>query len=256
MTFEYVSVADAMKRGGLRMVVVSDIPSPWSEAAKGIFKMKGIPWAAVRLDYQNEALAKWAGQRSGPVAFFEDEPPRSGWQEILEMAERLAPTPQLLPTAAAERALTLKLAKDFCGENGLGWARRLQLIESGLHNAGGFPMNIAKYLGKKYGYTPDAAAKSAARVGELLKAFSSRLKAQRKAGSRYYVGNSPTAVDIYSATFLAMFKPLPAAECAMDPVIRAVFESRDLQTDASLDPILFEHRETMYGNHLELPLSL
>jgi hypothetical protein len=89
-----------------------------------------------------------------------------------------------------------------------------------------------------------------------LQKFSTRLKAQRNAGSRYYVGNSPTAVDIYSATFLAMFSPLPAGECKMDPVIRAVFESRDLQTGSSLDSILFEHRETMYGNHLELPLSL
>ena len=35
MTFEYVSVEQAMARGGLRMVVVGDVPSPWGEAAKG-----------------------------------------------------------------------------------------------------------------------------------------------------------------------------------------------------------------------------
>jgi glutathione S-transferase len=245
-----------MKGSGLRMIVVSDIPSPWTEAAKGVFHMKGISWAAVRLDYQSEALAKWAGQRSAPIAFYQDEPPRSGWREILELAERLAPTPRLLPDDAAERSLALSLSSDFCGENGLGWARRLQLVETGLNNAGGFPVNVAKYLGKKYGHTADAGAKAPARVGELLKKFSSRLKFQRNNASRYYVGNSPTAVDIYSATFLAMFKPLPADECKMDPVIRAVFESRDLQTEASLDPILSEHREMMYGNHLELPLSL
>jgi hypothetical protein len=53
-----------------------------------------------------------------------------------------------------------------------------------------------------------------------------------------------------------MFKPLPPEECKMDEVTRAVFESRDLHTDAALDPILFEHREMMYANHLESPLAL
>src|SRR5262249_41629081 len=44
MPFEYVSVDEAMKRRGLRMVVVGDVPSPWSEAAKGILHIKGIEW--------------------------------------------------------------------------------------------------------------------------------------------------------------------------------------------------------------------
>jgi hypothetical protein len=29
MPFDYVSVEEAMKRGGLHMVVVGDVPSPW-----------------------------------------------------------------------------------------------------------------------------------------------------------------------------------------------------------------------------------
>lgn len=38
MSFQYVSVQEAMKRGGLRMVVVGNVPSPWGEAAKGILR--------------------------------------------------------------------------------------------------------------------------------------------------------------------------------------------------------------------------
>ena len=49
MPFKYVSVEEAMTRGGLRMVVVGGIPSPWGEAAKGILHIKGIEWVAVRL---------------------------------------------------------------------------------------------------------------------------------------------------------------------------------------------------------------
>lgn len=40
MAFQYVSVEDARNAPGLRMVVVGGIPSPWGEAAKGIFHMK------------------------------------------------------------------------------------------------------------------------------------------------------------------------------------------------------------------------
>jgi hypothetical protein len=83
-----------------------------------------------------------------------------------------------------------------------------------------------------------------------------RLKAQHEAGSRYYVGDSLTAVDIYSATFTAMFGPLPPDQCEMEASTRAAFETRDAQSEAALDPILFEHRDMMYAEYLELPLSL
>jgi hypothetical protein len=156
MPFEYVSVEDAMTRGGLRMVVVGGVPSPWGEAAKGILHIKGIEWVAVRLAYDNDALKKWAGQLNGPVAIYERERPRPGWAEILLLAERLSPTPSLLPADPGERALMFGMAHEICGEGGLGWSRRLQLIDAGLHKAGGFPEPVAAYLGKRYGHSPEA----------------------------------------------------------------------------------------------------
>jgi glutathione S-transferase len=256
VTFEYVSVEEAIKRRGARMVVVADVPSPWGEAAKGILHIKGIEWVALRLTYDNERLKEWAGQRSAPVLVYENERPRSGWAEILLLAERLAPAPSLVPTNPADRALAFGLAHEICGEGGLGWSRRLQLVHAGLHNAGGFPERIAKYLGKKYGYTPEVGAAAGPRVAELLSMLTARLKAQRQAGSRYYVGNSLTLTDVYSATFVALFDPLPPEQCKMDASTRAAFASRDADTDAARDPILFEHRDMIYGEYLELPLSL
>jgi glutathione S-transferase len=238
------------------MVVVGDVPSPWGEAAKGFLHIKDIKWVAVRLAYDSEPLKDWAGQRSGPVAIYENERPRSGWAEILLLAERLAPIPSLLPTNPAERALVFGLAHEICGEAGLGWSRRLQLVHAGLQNAGGFPAPVAKYLSKKYGYSPEAGAASGARVTELLSMLGTRLKVQREAGSRYYVGDALTAVDVYSATFTALFDPLPSEHCRMEASARAAFETRDAQTEAALDPILLEHRDMIYAEHLELPLSL
>jgi len=256
MTFEYVSVEQAIERGGLRMVVVGDVPSPWGEAAKGILHIKRIKWAAVRLVYDSEPLKQWAGQRSGPVAIYEQEPPRSGWAEILLLAERLAPAPALLPQDASERAWLFGLAHEICGEAGLGWSRRLQLVHAGLQQAGGFPERVAKYLARKYGYTPELGAAAGARVAELLSMLVARLNAQRERGSRYYLGDSLTALDVYSATFTAMFAPLPPEQCAMDASTRPAFALRDAQTAAALDPILFAHRDMIYAAHLELPLAL
>jgi hypothetical protein len=37
---------------------------------------------------------------------------------------------------------------------------------------------------------------------------------------------------------------------------RAAFNTCDAQTESALDPILLEHRDRVYAQHLELPLSL
>jgi glutathione S-transferase len=256
MPFEYVSVDEAIARRGWRMVVVGGIPSPWGEAAKGILHIKGIDWTAVRLVYDSEPLKEWAGQRSGPVAIYDDDKPRAGWAEILLLAERLAPTPALLPKDAAKRALVFGLAHEICGEDGLGWARRLQLIHAGLQGVGGFVPRVAGYLAKKYGHSPETGSAAGARVTALLGMLAARLKAQKAAGSRYYVGNALTAVDVYGATFMALFAPLPQEQCAMDTSSRAALETRDAATAAALDPMLLEHRDMMYRERLVLPLSL
>jgi glutathione S-transferase len=256
MTFAYASVEEAIGRSGLRMVVVGGVPSPWGEAAKGILHVKGIDWTAVRLAYDSDVMKDWIGQRSGPVAVHDREPPRAGWREILELAERLAPAPRLVPEDAPTRDLVLGLAHEICGEGGLGWSRRLQLIDAGLHGAGGFPAGVAAYLGKKYGYSAEAGAVAPARVVALLGGLVARLKAQHEAGSRYCVGDALTAVDIYAATAMALFRPLPHDVCAMDAATRAALETRDAATDAALDPVLLAHRDMMYAKHLALPLSL
>lgn len=256
MAFQYVSVEEAIARDGLRMMVVGGVPSPWGEAAKGILHIKRIEWVAVRLAYDSEALKQWAGQRSAPVAVYDREAPLGGWREILLLAERLAPAPPLLPEDAATRALVLELSHEICGEAGLAWSRRLQLVDAGLHGAGGFPARVAAYLAKKYGHNAETGATAGARVVALLGSLASRLKTQRDAGSDYYVGDVLTAVDVYAAAVLALFRPLPQDVCAMDAATRAALETLDAPTAAALDPLLFAHRDMMYARHLELPLSL
>jgi glutathione S-transferase len=253
MGVQYVTVEEAIPRAGLRMVVVSNVPSPWGEAAKEIFRLKGLDYVAVRLVYDDEALARWAGQLSGPVVMYDQEPPRSGWAEILMLAERLAPSPPLLSLEPNARGRALELARDFCGENGLGWTRRQQVVHASLTLNAGFNAQVAGYLAQKYAYDPARADTYGPRVRELLGRFATALRA---AGGEYYHGATFGAVDIYSAAFMGMFMPLPAAICAMHPRARAAFEWMDDETRAALDPILIAHRDMMYARHQETPLSL
>jgi glutathione S-transferase len=257
LSYEYMSVDDALQRPGLRMVVVGGIPSPWGEAAKGIFSIKGLDWAAVRLDYSSDAQKQWTGgRRDGPVGLYDGEPPRHAWDQILLLAERLAPEPALLPTDPAERALAMGLAHELCGEGGLGWTRRLQLIHAGLSGAGGFAPKVAAYLGRKYGYRAEDAPAYGPRIAALLGMLTARLRAQLAAGRRTYLGDALSAVDVYSATFMALFRPLPPQHCAMDPATRQAFETLDDTTAQALSPELLAHRDWLYERWLELPLRL
>ena len=201
-------------------------------------------------------MAEWTGQRSGPVAVYEDEAPRGGWAEILMLAERLAPKPSLLPADAAERAHAIGVAHEICGEMGLGWCLRNVAVHAGLAGEGGFPAPVAGYLASKYGYRDEEAPLYRSRVMTILEMLGARLRSQRDAGSRFYFGDEISAVDVYSATFAALLKPLPPEDCPMPDAMRQAFESADEEILSVLDPLVLEHRDFLYAEYMELPLTL
>src|SRR4051812_22037721 len=103
---DYLSVEDAMKRDGVRLVLTAGVPGPWGEAAKNIFHVKALTYAPVaqHAGMPNDELVGWTGCANAPVAIYNDEAPRSGWSEILMLAERLAAEPRLIPDDSEERA--------------------------------------------------------------------------------------------------------------------------------------------------------
>ena len=257
---QYIDFEQAQQQAGLRMIVVKGLPSLWGEAAKGIFQFKQLEFLATYHDPASREMSAWSGSRSAPVAIYNNEAPLSGWLDILLLAERLAPTPALLPKDPEKREVALTLCNDICGEMGLGWSRRLDSVHKGLNGKslaeGGYPQPIAGYLAKKYGYQENQGSYYNELTIKLLKQLSEKLLTQQKAGKKYYLGDTLSAVDIYSATFMACFKPLPDEQCAMQQPIRTIFEALDKKTKAALDPILLEHRDFIYSQHLALPLSL
>lgn len=250
MSFSYVSTAQAQQDSGLRMIVVGGVPSPWGEAAKGLFHVKNLPWCATRLAYDEPAQAKWAGVQSAPVVFWQDEPPLTEALQILDLTQRIAPDVDLVPEADATdiRALVARMA----APGGLGWQRRLQLVHGGMMGAEGFQPKVSQYLASKYGYSPERGEGAGAMVQAILGEMSATLAD----GRTYYFGDRLTAADIYAATFLGLFKPLPEDQCAMKPATRSAFETLDEATRAALDPALISHRDRIYAEALELPLAL
>ena len=247
-----VSISEARQKPGLRLLLLEGLPSPWGQAAKGIFEIKGIEYtpAHPRPDDPSDALEAWTGQTSFPAAMYEDEEPRTGWAEILLLAERLAPSPALIPADAAQRAVFFGYAHEICGEMGLGWARRLETISQGL--AAEQPNPVSRFLAGKYGHRDDSAAEASARVLGVLGALDALL-AQH--GGEYLLGEL-TALDVYWATFANLLDPLPDELLPMHPKMRPMFTASDPATRAALTPALLGLRDRMYERHLMTPIEV
>ncbi len=258
---EYVEVAEARKRGGLRLVLTAGVPGPWGEAAKGVLHVKRIPYTAVRQKggQVNDELRAWTGYDNAPQAVYEDERARIGWSEILFLAERLAPNPSLIPSDPHQRVLMFGLLHEIAGEMGFAWCRRLQIFHPILQlPEGAVPAALRDSVGRmaaKYGYTAEAAAAASVRVVEILEVLSQTLRAQRERGSGFLVGDALSAADVYWATFAAMLEPLPPDVCPMDEMMRRSYTLRDEEALEAADPILLDHRDRIYRDYLELPLS-
>lgn len=257
---EYLSVEEAQKSSGLRVVLSPGVPGPWSEAAKGILYVKKIPYVRVRQDIggENRSLVEWTAQATAPVFAWNDEPPRSTWIEQLFLAERLQPSPSLIPATIDDRTLMFGYCNELCGEHGFGWSKRLMLVHPTLLNpqASEQTRAFSQYIGDKYGYNPAEADRAAARCADIIRFLVVRLEQQQAKGSKFYIGNQLSALDIYSSTFAALIQPLPHEQCSMPAPFRKMYTNTDPIIQAAAKPILFEHRDFIYREYLELPIDL
>ena len=251
---EYRTFKEIVDQPGLRIVLVQG-PSPWGQAAKTIFEIKGLdyiaaPWAAGE---PNTDIVAWGGEASAPIVAWAKEKPIHRWIDILYLAERLAPKPSFIPSDATQRALMIGLSHEICGERGIGWNRRLQLFAPA-YASGSPPPNIA-LMGSKYGYSNDAAKAAGEPVAASLKALTKQLKSQYDRGVKYFIGDSLSALDIYWTAFANLLDPLPKEQCPMSEAMRPLFTNRDPAVQAALDPLLLEHRTRIFQAHFRNPME-
>jgi glutathione S-transferase len=255
---EYVEVDDAIALPGLRMVLTPTLPQPWSEAAKSILYLKRLPYIKVRQEPfgENRPLLRWTSQASAPVAVWNDEPPRSNWIDQLYLFERLAAEPRLIPADFDQRTLMFGLAREICGEQGYTWHTRHEVVRKHAEAApDAATRETFRAHGEKYGFTPALGVTAVDKLTEILNKLTASLKAQRRAGSRYFIGDSLTALDIYWACHAVTLRPLPHDVCPMPDAFRAVYTATHPKILAAADPILFEHRDYIYQRYLELPIE-
>ena len=250
----FVTLDEARGARGLRLVVTAGVPSPWSETAKGCFDVKGIDYLAVRLTPRDADTRAWTSRHNAPVAMYEDEPPRSGWAEIVTLAERIRPQVPIVPISQADRIEMWGIAHETLGEGGLVWSLRIAAIHEGLASDGarGFPVRAARYLGAKYGYDPTTVDGARERIGTTLAMLARRLED----GRLYFVGGALSAADICVATALGVLVPLPPANCPMLPDFRRTYESWSPEIAGAVSPALIAHRDFIYRQHLVLPVAL
>jgi glutathione S-transferase len=265
----YISIADARKGSGLRLVLGAyAVPGPWREACKGLFYGKKIPYASVvtasagRSDLEfgangaDSELIEWTGQSSAPVAIWNDERPCSTWIEQIYLAERLQADPPLIPEEVEDRALMFGFCHELCGENGFAWSKRLSIIYRALQALppGDPGRDFWGHIGKKYRYSESAGAAAPAKIARTVRAFARQLERQYDAGQPYFIGKRLSALDIYWATFAALLAPLPPELCPMATSYRASYSNPDEEVQAALSPLLLQHRDFIYRSYLELPI--
>jgi len=269
VVLDYVDIATARNLPGLRLVLGAyAIPGPWREACKALFHVKGIPYTPVRtanagasdldlgMDGTQSELIAWTGQSSAPVAVWNDERPRSSWVDQLNLAERLAPEPRLVPEDIVERTRMFGLINEIAGENGLAWSKRVLLADGPLRSlpAGDPSRRFWETLAGKYGHSAQAAAVATRRIVSILGLLDATLAAQRARGRRYFIGDELTALDLYWATFCALFKPMAPERCPMATAYRGAYANDDPDIERVLTPALLAHRDHVYETWLELPI--
>ena len=251
---DYVKPAAAQEMDGLRLALTAHAPAPYSLSARAILDHHGVAYVPVLQvgGGGNEELVAWTGHRNAPVAVYNDEAPRVGWLEILNLAERLGAGPSLIPSAVDDRMLMVGLTNELIGENGFIW--NLRLVMLGL----GGPERVAKErvrnpMYDQYGYSEAAAAVAVERAKAAMERLTVQLIAQRKAGSRYIVGQALSAVDIYWVYFSQAVGTFSEALCPMPSGMRKAYDIAGSQL-GELDPILVEQRDWVLAEH-GLPLD-
>ncbi len=185
---------------------------------------------------------------------YENEKLRTGWAEILLLAERLKPEPALIPARAEDRATMFGLSHEICGEMGFGWAYRLLMIQQSLDHGGetGFPVERGELPGAEVRLQSDPHAGR-----EDARDRYSRMLSERIAGRRYLLGDVVDRArhllgDVCESDHAAAGeRMLPAM-----PMIRAAYTCHDADILGAVSDELRALQQRIYETHLELPVPL
>ena len=252
MTDASISFDTALASAGLRLVILDGVPSPWSQAALAIFRYKQLPFAYASSRTTDAAFRSWNGARNLPAVLLDDAPVLTGWAEILNLSERLAPEPSLLLNAGEARLRAIGLCHELMSDGGLAWNARLLAIDRGLSTDGqeGFPLRAAQYLAPRYGWHPSCAPRAREHALRSLALLDTELARNR---GPYFAGSEASAPDLYSAATLNALVPLPDIVFPIAPPLRAAFAWMGQTLAEAISPAIIEHRDRVVARFFEPP---
>jgi glutathione S-transferase len=256
MTLVYVDVDTARDLAGTRLVTSALVPSPWSEAAKGLFTVAQLPAHVVAKTREaGDAVKAWTGVDNVPVVLHDKEPARTNWAAIVGLAARLDAASKLVPPEPSARARMFGVLEAIAGEQGLGWTARLAMIQASLESNGerGFTLGVATYLAKRYGHT---AAVSPSVVRDRVQALLTLIHGELGART-WFGGDAPNALDVYAATFLTPLTVIDDDACPqITPQLRKAFGAASELLHDLVPAPLWAHRTRMFERHLAWPIRL
>ena len=204
---EFITLEEAASMDkGTRVTFVPGVQAMYAEALKNICYVKKIPLDRVLhplmgIDKETgedrqAKLYDLTSQTSLPTMFHNKERPRNVWIEQLALAERIGTkdSPKLIPDNFEHRVEMFGICAVVLGEDGLVWNMRIMMDSP---------------LAQKYGYSEEASAAAPDKIAEVINLIDKRLKAQEDRKSRYLIGNSMTALDVYWATMSMTILPVP-----------------------------------------------
>lgn len=253
---DYKTANEAKELPGLRLALTTGLPAPWSMAARFIFDIKKIPYVPVAQTGggPNTDLVTWTGHRNAPVAVLDDEPARTNWADILELAERLQPEPSLVPTDMDDRIRMFGLANEICGAGGLTYVARHSMIGNMLNSGVAAAQPAAQTMANAYGYSEQAASKARGRMNDILQTLAKQLETQQQNyNSMYFIGSGLTALDLIWASFSNTLRPLPDEVNPMNQRMRVMYHN--VGNTVELPDNLFKQRDFIYEKHIQLPLD-
>jgi glutathione S-transferase len=251
----YVEPQIARDMQGIRVALTVGAFNPWGQAVKKMLELKGLPYVPVaqRAGESNEALMAWTGNRNAPTLVCDHSPGIVRWLDQIMFIENRTRSPALLPQASQPRATAIGVCNELAGEWGLGWCRRLMLLDMYASTRASGGESIEPPFQKcmdEYGYESGTVLAAAQRVADIMRMVTSHLKEQANKGSGFLVGTSLSVADIYWACFSNMIEPLPDDLCPISPEMRRHRTPTDPTILAAKDAILLEHRDRMFRQHL------
>ncbi|MFL2698315.1 MAG: hypothetical protein ACJ0F4_03875 [Gammaproteobacteria bacterium] len=256
---EFISLEEAASmEKGTRVTFAPGMQAMFSEALKNICFVKKVPLTRVlhpRMGVDKETgedrqakLYELTSQTGLPTMFHDNERPRNVWIEQLALAERIGAvdSPKLIPDNFEHRVEMFGLCAVVLGEDGLTWNMRI-LIDSP--------------LAQKYGYSEEASSAAPGKIAEVIALIDNRLKAQEKNGSRYLIGNSLTAVDIYWATMSMTVLPvpleiMPKTKQNQGMLMFFAANSEIPEIDNALTKRIGDHQQYILTTYCETPAAL